>query len=147
MLYAKVEPADREVISSEMKSASDVKWYRRLKVIDLSGQGYSVPDLSRLLDLNEATIRNYIHRFNGAGVAGLRPNYGRGRAPLLAWTQDQWLDVLAQSPADLPLLETKAHNWTQALLNNLQILPILLSITHRLILNNLKKSSGMITCV
>ena len=116
MLYAKVEPLDREVISTEMKTATDVKWYRRLKVIDLSGQGHSVPDLSRLLDLNQATIRSYIHRFNSAGVAGLRPDYGRGRPPLLSWTQDQWLDVLAQSPADLPLLETKVHNWTQALL-------------------------------
>ena len=50
MLYAKVEPLDREVICTEMKTATDVKWYRRLKVIDLSGQGHSVPDLSRLLD-------------------------------------------------------------------------------------------------
>jgi transposase len=114
MLYAKVEPQDREAICSEMKSATDAKWYRRLKVIDLSGQGYSVPDLSRLLDLSEATIRSYIHHFNRTGIAGLRPGYGRGRPPLLALSQDEWLDVLAQSPADLPLLETKAHNWTQA---------------------------------
>jgi transposase len=113
-LYAKVEPQDREAICSEMKSATDAKWYRRLKVIDLSGQGYSVPDLSRLLDLSEATIRSYIHHFNRTGIAGLRPGYGRGRPPLLALSQDEWLDVLAQSPADLPLLETKAHNWTQA---------------------------------
>lgn len=116
MLYARVEPQDREAISNEMKLAKDARWYRRLKAIDLSGQGYGVPAIAQLLDLSEATIRSYIHRFNSASVAGLRPNYGRGRPLLLAWTQDRWLDVLAQSPADLPLLETNVHNWTQALL-------------------------------
>lgn len=116
MLYAQVGPEDRDVISRELKTAVDAKWYCRLKVIDLSGQSYSVPDLAQLFDLSEATIRSYIHRFNRAGVAGLRPQYGQGRPPTLVWTQAQWQDVLAQSPAHLSLLASKAHNWTQALL-------------------------------
>ena len=116
MLHAKVEPADRETLCRELKAAADTKRYCRLKIIDLSGQGYRVPDLARLFDLNEATIRSYIHRFNRDGVAGLRTTYGTGRPPTLAWTQAHWQDVLAQSPAHLSLLATKAHNWTQALL-------------------------------
>jgi transposase len=116
MLHAQVGPADRATIGQELKRATDAKWYCRLKIIDLSGQGYRVPDLARLFDLSEATIRSYIHRFNRAGVAGLRPQYGPGRPPTLAWTQAQWQDILAQSPAHLPLLASKAHNWTQALL-------------------------------
>lgn len=116
MLHAKVGPEGRNEIDRELKAATDAKWYRRLKIIDLSSQAYSVPDLARLFDLNEATIRSYIHRFNTAGITGLRPEYGQGRPLTLTWTQAQWLDVLAQSPANLPQLATKAHNWTQALL-------------------------------
>lgn len=116
MLHAQVGLEDRKQICCELKAASDAKWYRRLKVIDLSSQGYSVPDLAQLFDLSEATIRSYIHCFNRGGVTGLRPDYGQGRPSTLAWTQAQWQDVLAQSPAHLSLLASKAHNWTQALL-------------------------------
>lgn len=116
MLHAKVEPQVREMIRIEMQRADDKKWYIRLKIIDLSGQGESVAALAQLFDLSEATIRDYIHRFNRAGVNGLRPEYGGGRPATLVWTQAQWLDVLAQSPANLPLLASQARNWTQALL-------------------------------
>lgn len=116
MLYAKVDAQDREVIQAELNKTSDAKWYRRLKIIDLSVQGYSVPELAQLFDLTPATIRNYVHRFNAGGVAGLHPTYGRGRTPTLDWTEAQWLDVLAQAPANMERLETAAQNWTQDLL-------------------------------
>jgi transposase len=117
MLYAKVEAQARETIRAEMNQTNDKRWYMRLKIIDLSGQGQSVSLLAQVFDLSEATIRSYIHRFNRAGIAGLRPDYGVGRPATLTWTQAEWLDVLAQSPANLPLLESQARNWTQALLS------------------------------
>ena len=116
MLYAKVNAQDCEIIRAEMRTATNVKWYRRLKVVDLSGQGHTVTELAQMFDLSAETIRRYIHGFNEAGLAGLRPAYSCGRPPLLNWTQDQWLDVIAQSPADIEQLNTGAQNWTQALL-------------------------------
>jgi hypothetical protein len=32
------------------------------------------------------------------------------------WTAEQWLDVLAQAPCQMALLDTAAQNWTQALM-------------------------------
>lgn len=61
-----------------------------------------------MFDLSAAKIRRYIHCYNDAGLAGLRPAYGRGRPTLLNWTKDQWLDVLAQSLADIEQLLTAA---------------------------------------
>ena len=113
MIYAKVDAQSQETIRSEMKTTKNVKWYRRLKIIDLSSQGLSVPELSQMFDLSEASIRRYIHHFNEAGIAGLSPGYGQGRSPERTWTQSEWLDVLAQSPADLEQLNTAAQNWTQ----------------------------------
>ncbi len=116
MIFAKVDVQDLETIRVEMRTTTDAKWYRRLKVIDLSGQGHTVTDLAQMFDLSSGTIRRHIHRFNESGLTGLRPAYGRGRPLLLNWTQAQWQDVLAQSPADMVRLNTVAQNWTQALL-------------------------------
>lgn len=82
----------------------------------LSSQGYSVTYLAQLFDLSASAIRSYIHAFNEGGLDGLRPGYGHGRPLLLGWSQAQWLDLLAQAPADLEKLATGAQNWTQALL-------------------------------
>jgi transposase len=116
MIYAKVDAQDRKAIRTKMKTTKNIKWYRRLKVIDLSSQGFSVPELSQMFDLSEATIRRYIHHFNETGLPGLSPGHSPGRPPELTWTQEEWLDLLAQSPADLAQLDTAAQNWTQGLL-------------------------------
>ena len=116
MLFAKIDVQDQETLRNEMRTTTNVKWYRRLKVIDLSAQGHSVPQLSQLFELCAGTIRRYIHSYNEAGIGGLRPGYGVGRPPAVNWTAAEWQDVLAQSPADITELETGAQNWTQALL-------------------------------
>ena len=118
MLKAEMKADDRKALQDELQTATKVKWYRRLKVIDLSAQGYRVPELAQMFDLCAGTIRRYIHRYNEAGLAGLQPGYGAGRPPELNWTQDQRLDVLAQSPADIEGLQTGAQNWTQGLLRD-----------------------------
>jgi transposase len=116
MIYAKVDTQQKAALDAAMNTTTDAKWYRRLKIIDLSGQGFSVPELSLMFDLNAGTIRRYIHAYNEAGLDGLQPAYGRGRPPVLTWSKAQWLDLLAQSPADLELLNTGDQNWTQAML-------------------------------
>lgn len=116
MIKARIDVQQQAQLDAEMRSTTDAKWYRRLKVIDLSGQGYSAAELSGLFDLGVGTIRRYIHLYNEAGLSGLRANYGPGRPAILAWSKAEWLDLLSQSPADLALLETGARNWTQALL-------------------------------
>ena len=104
MIFAKADAQSRELLQAEMKTATEPKWYRRLKIIDLSNQGYNVTELAEMFDLSAGTIRRYIHRYNTAGLTGLHPDYGRGRPPVLTWSQAEWLDVLAQSPADLTQL-------------------------------------------
>ena len=79
MIYTKVDAQAKDALRAEMNSTTDAKWYRRLKVIDLSGQGFSVPELSRMFDLAAGTIRRYIHAYNEAGLDGLQPGYGQGR--------------------------------------------------------------------
>lgn len=69
-----------------------------------------------MFELAAGTIRRYIHAYNEAGLEGLRPGYGQGRPLAVDWSKAQWLDLLAQSPADLVALESGDQNWSQALL-------------------------------
>ena len=36
MIYAQVETENRQPLEDELRNAQDAKWYRRLKIIDLS---------------------------------------------------------------------------------------------------------------
>ena len=116
MIYAKIDAQEKDDLAAAMSNTTDAKWYRRLKVIDLSGQGYSVPTLAQMFDLHAGTVRRYIHDYNEAGLDGLRPGYGQGRPLAVDWSKEQWLDLLAQSPTAFIELETGDQNWSQALL-------------------------------
>ena len=115
MLYAKVDEAGQTELKREMKQTKEKKWYRRLKIIDLSGQGKSVPELTRLFELSGGTIRSYIKAYNDDGLAGLQIKHGQGRPLSLEWTQTQWQDLIHQAPRDYDKLDSAAMNWNQVI--------------------------------
>lgn len=47
MIYAQV--TEKEQMESALKEAADAKWYVRLKIIDLSAEGFTVPQLAETL--------------------------------------------------------------------------------------------------
>jgi Fic family protein len=67
-IYANVDEQTRKELTQAMNETQEKKWYCRLKIIDLSGEGFSVPEMAALFNLSQHTIRNYIHRFNQGGV-------------------------------------------------------------------------------
>jgi len=89
MIYDTVDAQNQEALHTAMKATKDAKWYCRLKVIDLSGQGYGLAELAQLFDLSAGTIRRYIHAFNAAGLTCLQPDYGQGRPLTLTWSKEQ----------------------------------------------------------
>ena len=116
MLYSQVDEAGREKLEEALKRAENVKWYRRLKVIDLSAQGQAVSKIALIFDLSEQTVRGYIHRYNQAGLEGLKPNYGQGRHQTITLNKDELSTVLDRSPSQFEKLKTGARNWTQTLM-------------------------------
>jgi len=116
MLYAKVDQEGRDEIKKGLKTAQKAKWYRRLKVIDLSGQGESVSKIAEIFDLNENTVRGYINRYNADGLAGLKPNGGQGRRVSISLSKEELSAIIERSPSQYEKLETGARNWNQALM-------------------------------
>lgn len=116
MLFAKVDPTARKELEQTIKRAENPKWYRRLKVIDLSAKGHSAQELAKLFDLSQNTVREYITRYNQGGLARLRPNYGQGRRAKISLRKADLEEVLRRSPSQFEKLKTGARNWNQALM-------------------------------
>jgi len=116
MLVAEVSPAAKEKLLEELNNTSDVKWYRRLKIIQLSSQGdTSAPQLATLFDLCAATVREYIRRYNANGLEGLQRQTSEGAPLTIPLTKAEWEELLHQSPSQFDQLQTGARNWTQEL--------------------------------
>lgn len=116
MIYAQVDEIRWQELEQEIKRTSELKWYRRLKVIQQSVKRQSVPKIASLFDLDQATVRDYIHRYNKGGLAGLKPDYGQGRPTEIGLTKAEMEELISRSPSQFEKLDTGARNWSQALL-------------------------------
>ena len=108
MIYAQLTEEEQKQLQDEIQQAQKVKWYRRLKIIEFSAQGFTVPQLANMFALSQATIRSYIHAYNENGLAGLRPYHSPGRAQSLKWSKAEWEDLLYQAPSDFEQLESRS---------------------------------------
>jgi len=117
MISAQVDDAGLNVLRKELKSTKDAKWYRRLKIIQLSSQGEKVRQLAKQFDVCQATVRDYIKRYNSGGLETLNPDKSSGRPPTTQLTKAEWEELLHQSPCQFVKLNTCVRNWTQDMLS------------------------------
>jgi len=117
MIYAQVNDKGLKLLEKELKTAKDVKWYRRLKITQLSSQGETVPQLAKRFDVCEATVRDYINRYNSGGLETLKADKSSGRPPATHLTKAEWEELLHQSPCQFVKLNTCVRNWTQDILS------------------------------
>ena len=60
----------------------------RCKAVQLKAQGLSSSQIGERLDMNQATVNNWVKRFEAEGIKGLNTRPGRGRKPIID-TQDE----------------------------------------------------------
>lgn len=120
MIYAEVKDSkSQEEISEQLQIAKDKKWYRRLMIISLSAQRYTVKKLTKMFQLSQATIRRYIHAYNQDGLKGLKAKQSTGRPSKIAdWTKKAWDQVLEKTPNQYEKLDTCSRQWTLQRLAN-----------------------------
>lgn len=117
MIYAQVDDKGLKFLEKELKSTEDVKWYKRLKIIQLSSQGETVPQLAKQFDVCQATVRDYIKRYNSGSLLVLKAGKSSGCPPKTQLTKSEWEELLHQSPCQFEKLNTGARNWTQDMLS------------------------------
>ena len=104
-------------LAAEIKNADSAKWYRRLKIIQLSMAGKPVGQLAVEFDVCQATVRSYIKAYNNGGIDALRPQNASGRPPKIGQlTRDDWSEILRQTPDQYDRLETNERQWSLNLL-------------------------------
>ncbi len=116
MIYAHMSEDARQALETALKAPTNVTWYRRLKSIDLSSQGYTVPQLAKLFDLCQATVRDYLRRYHQGGIDALKRHASDGPPPKVPQDKAFWEELLRRSPSQFEKLPTAARNWTQHLL-------------------------------
>lgn len=116
MIFAKVINGGLKLLKKELKSTKDARWYRRLKIVQLSSQEKTVLQLAKDFDVCEATVRDYITRYNKGGLESLKRGNSNGRPSKINMTKAEWEELLLRSPSQFEKLNTGARNWTQKLL-------------------------------
>jgi transposase len=74
---------------------------RRLLAIALILEGHSREEAARLSGMDRQTLRDWVHRYNADGVAGLSSRWGAGRPPALNDAQMEELRSLVLEGPDL----------------------------------------------
>jgi transposase len=90
-------PALRELAAKTQDGAV----VRRLLAIALILEGHSREAAARLCGMDRQILRDWVHRYNADGVAGLSSRWGAGRPPALNETQMEELRSLVLEGPDL----------------------------------------------
>lgn len=69
----------------------------RVRIVLLSAEGKSVPEISRMVNLHPINVRKWIHRFRKHGVDGLRSGKSPGRPRLFSGEQRQRIIAIART--------------------------------------------------
>jgi transposase len=112
----KLSDRERRALGEALRKAKNTKWYRRLKIIELSSKGYLVSELSQMFGLSDVTVRNYIHRYNEGGLNALQYRKSSGRPRKLDFLDGLWEITLQRSPSQFEKLKTNSRRWTLSLL-------------------------------
>jgi transposase len=82
----------------------------RLRIVLLSAEGKSVPEISRTVNLHPINVRKWIHRFSKNGVEGLRSGKSPGRPRL--FTAEQRQRIIGVATVDPRSLGLPFSRWS-----------------------------------
>jgi transposase len=98
-----VEITRLELSASELRAAAvktkDAAVARRLLALALVLEGHSREAAATANGMTRQTLRDWVHRYNAEGVAGLRSGFGGGAAPLLSEAQmEELANIVIEGP-------------------------------------------------
>lgn len=91
----------RRQLEKQLKSARDVRVYRRTLAVLEFGRGRSVTEISRTLRVSRPSVYRWIERFlESPASESLRDEERAGRPPV--WTEEcsEWRQTLASAPSE-----------------------------------------------
>jgi transposase len=123
----KLSEKEREIIQQTARSrTAAVRQVERARIIQVSDEGQSVAEIASGLQLKEAKVRKWIHRFNERGLGGLEDEARPGRPA--TYTSEEVSEVVVASLSDPQSLGLPFASWTldrlEAYLNEVKSISI-----------------------
>ena len=111
-LHARFPSPDEAAIIDRLARSrtASARAVERARIVLLSHQGDSVPEIAEKMVVCEATVRRWLRRFNRAGIDGLVDQPRSGRPP--TYTPGEVGDVVAVSLTDPQELGLPFGSWT-----------------------------------
>ena len=120
MIYAKLDDASAlQRLDTALSEATKPKWYQRLLIIKLSAtERMSVPQLAKMFNLSDESVRSYIHKYNTSGLDALMPKSPPGRrGKITHFSKSDWERLFQQTPNQYEKLQTNSRQWTLELMS------------------------------
>lgn len=73
----------KQILEHLYKTDSNHCVRQRCKMVLLNSEGYSAKAIAVILSSNMASVYNWLKRYTGDGISGLRTKQGQGRKPIL----------------------------------------------------------------
>ena len=137
MLFVrKLTENERQKLADVAISHAAYDWAQRARIVLLSAQGRSVPEIGDEVNLHPINVRKWIHRFNAYGVEGLQSGKSPGRPPVFSEEhRDRVLSTARKNPRDLgPPFDRWSLQRLRDYLIERQLVPSISAETVRLIL-------------
>lgn len=108
--------SERNRLAAILRRPPNVKVFLRAKAVDLSSQGWKVPEIAEVVQRDRSVVSRWLHRFEEEGFEGLWPKKSPGRPRKATAAFRQAADeAVRQNPRDLGYEFTR---WTVNLLTD-----------------------------
>lgn len=100
MKFVSLNPEQLSEIDAMMQSKDCGKrYYKRLQSVQLNAKGYSIPQISDVLDVHYNSVYNWITQYEKEGVSGLQDRPKSGRPSILTESDKQQVEAfIRESP-------------------------------------------------
>jgi len=106
--------SERNRLDAILRKPPNVKVFLRAQAVNLSSQGWKVPEIARVVHRDRSVVSRWLHRFEAEGIEGLWPRKSPGRPPKVTPEFRQAADQAARkNPRELGYEFTR---WTTELL-------------------------------
>lgn len=103
MKFVSLEPEHRSEIDAMMQSKDCTqRTFKRLQSVKLNAKGYSIPQISDLLDVHYNSVYTWITRYEKEGIAGLKDQPISGRPPILTAADQQQVEQFIRETPQQP---------------------------------------------
>ncbi len=103
MRFISLDPEQLCELDAMMHSKDcNKRTFKRLQSVKLNAKGYSIPQISDLLDAHYNSVYNWMTRYEKEGVAGLKDHPISGRPPILTEKDKQQVEKFIRETPQQP---------------------------------------------